>query len=158
MDGKLTVTIGMGNRFKALPEYHSLIRAHGVIAVITFLFMVPAAIFIARFYHRDSRLALRLHIWIQITVFFTATVVFILGWFAVGPHRSLTNPHHGIGLAIYVAIIFQILFGSLVHCIEKGKNRYRLPLKLVVSLILTPNKRHTNLSSSTNGWVVQSHC
>jgi hypothetical protein len=125
----------MGNRFKGLPEYHDLIRAHGVIAVITFLFMVPAAIFIARFYHRDGRLALRLHIWIQITVFFLATVVFVLGWFAVGPHRSLTNPHHGIGLAIYVALIFQILFGSLVHCIEKGKTRYRIPLKLVVSLI-----------------------
>jgi predicted permease len=103
-------------------------------AVITFLFAIPAAIFIARFYHQNARRALRLHIWIQITVVFMATVILTLGWLAVGPKRSLTNPHHGIGLALYVLIIFQTLFGSLIHCIEKGKERYKIPLKLFVSL------------------------
>jgi Na+/proline symporter len=122
----------MGNRFKNMPEYHQKVVAHGVIAAITFLFMIPAAIFIARFYHQNGRRALRLHIWIQVLVVFLATVVLVLGWFAVGPSRSLTNPHHGIGVALYVLIIFQFLFGSLVHHIEKGKTRYKIPLKLLV--------------------------
>jgi hypothetical protein len=142
----------MGNRFKGLPEYHQLIAAHGIIAAITFLFMVPAAIFIARFYYQNGRRALRLHIWIQILVVFLATVVLVLGWFAVGPQRSLTNPHHGIGVAIYVMIMFQFIFGSLIHHIEKGKTRYKIPLKLVVCL----DNRHNltfllTFPSSING-------
>lgn len=131
---KLTTLTGMGNRFKGLPYYHRIIAAHGIIAAITFLFMIPAAIFIARFYHRNGRRALRIHIWIQVLVVFTATVVLVLGWFAVGPSRSLSNPHHGIGVALYALIMAQFLFGSLVHHIEKGKTRYKIPLKLVVCL------------------------
>ena len=130
----LTDLTGMRNRFRNLAEYHNLIAAHGILAAITFLFMIPFAIFMARFYHRNSRIALRLHIWTQILVFFFVTVVFVLGWFAVGPERSLTNPHHGIGLALYVMIIFQILFGSWVYGREKKKIRYKIPLKLMVSL------------------------
>jgi hypothetical protein len=124
----------MRNRFRNLAEYHNLIAAHGILAAITFLFMIPFAIFVAKFYHRNGRLALRLHIWTQILVFFFVTVIFVLGWFAVGPERSLTNPHHGIGLAIYVMIIFQILFGTWVHGREKKKLRTKIPLKLMVSL------------------------
>jgi hypothetical protein len=124
---------GMRNRFASFAEYHNLIAAHGILAAITFLFMVPFAIFMARFYHRNPRLALRLHIWTQLLVFFFATVIFVLGWFAVGPERSLTNPHHGIGLALYVMIIFQVLYGGCVHHREKKKIRYKIPLKLMVS-------------------------
>lgn len=143
----------MGNRFRGFPEYRQLITAHGILAVITFLFMVPAAIFIARFYHQNGRRALRIHIWIQVLVVFLSTVVLVLGWFAVGPKRSLTNPHHGIGVAIYVLIMFQFLFGSLVHHIEKGKTRYKIPLKLIVCIdngvVL---KRLLTFFSFTNGW------
>lgn len=103
-------------------------------AAITFLLVVPSAIFIARFYYRDPRLALRLHIYLQILTVFLSTVVLILGWFAVGPERSLTNPHHGIGVAIYTLIMFQAISGSLMHRIEKGKQRFKLPIKLMVSL------------------------
>lgn len=124
---------GMGNRFRGLPEYHTLIIGHGAVAAITFLLIIPSAIFIARFYFRNPRLALRLHIYLQILTVFLSTVVLILGWFAVGPERSLTNPHHGIGVAIYVLIIVQALGGGLIHRIEKGKQRWRVPLKLVVS-------------------------
>ena len=130
----------MANRFLGLTQYHQIILVHGVFAAITFLLLVPAAIFIARFYHRNGRLALRLHIWIQITVVFLATVVLILGWFAVGPQRSLTNPHHGIGVAVYTLIIFQAIFGWFVRWIEKGKERYKIPLKLYVSF--TPCSKH----------------
>ncbi|KAF2399703.1 hypothetical protein EJ06DRAFT_543658 [Trichodelitschia bisporula] len=123
---------GMGNRFKDLPYYHGIVAAHGSLAAITFLGIIPAAIFFARFYHRDSRLALRLHIMLQILTVLFATVILVLGWFAVGPKRSLTNPHHGIGLALYVLVLFQFLFGAWIHHREKNKVRYRLPAKLML--------------------------
>ncbi|TVY73275.1 hypothetical protein LSUE1_G009975 [Lachnellula suecica] len=123
---------GMGNRFKDMPGYHSIILAHGVIAAITFLFIVPSAIFTARFYARSPGWALKWHIYLQILTVLLSTVVFILGWFAVGPERSLTNPHHGIGLAIYVIILVQAIGGWWVHRREKGRARRRLPVKLVL--------------------------
>lgn len=122
----------MGNRFKALTQYHVLIRAHGIIAAITFLGVVPAAIMLARFYGRSPFWALRLHIWLQVITFLLTTVVFILGFMAVGPERALTNPHHGIGTAIYVLIIWQVIDGWWVHKREKGKRRLHLPLKLMI--------------------------
>ena len=78
---KVSVTIllndrlGMRNRFRDLAEYHNLIAAHGIMAAMVFLFMIPFAIFMAKWYHRNPRLALRLHIWTQILVFFFVTVV-----------------------------------------------------------------------------------
>ncbi|EER29362.1 hypothetical protein D8B26_008163 [Coccidioides posadasii str. Silveira] len=123
---------GMGNRFRNMAGYHSLIRAHGVIAAITFLGLVPISILIARFYSRSSYWSLRLHIWMQILTLFLTTVVFVTGWFAVGPSRSLTNPHHGIGLAIYVLVISQILWGWFVHNRLKGKRRLYQPFTLMI--------------------------
>ncbi|OCL00655.1 uncharacterized protein K441DRAFT_535606 [Cenococcum geophilum 1.58] len=123
---------GMGNRFRDMAGYHSIIKGHGIVAAITFLGIVPTAIFVARFYHRSGHLALRLHIWLQILTVALATVIFVLGWLAVGPKRALTNPHHGIGLAIYVAILVQATGGWWVHKREKGRERYRAPLKLVL--------------------------
>ncbi|KAK7538611.1 uncharacterized protein J3D65DRAFT_551617 [Phyllosticta citribraziliensis] len=124
---------GMGNRFRELSGYKSLVTGHAIVAAITFLAVVPAAIFFARFYHRNPRLALRMHIWLQILTVLLTTVVFTLGWFAVGGARSLTNPHHGIGLAIYVLVLVQAIGGALIHRIEKGKERLKIPLKLMVA-------------------------
>lgn len=124
---------GMGNRFASMAEYHGLIKAHAIIAAITFLGIVPCAILTARFYYRDPRFALKTHISLQVLTLILSTVVLVLGYFAVGPSRSLTNPHHGIGVAIYVLIIIQALGGSIIHKIEKGKVRYYLPIKLMVS-------------------------
>ncbi|KAG9839533.1 hypothetical protein KCU98_g9697, partial [Aureobasidium melanogenum] len=56
----------MSSRFSDLPQYHRLIIGHGVVAALIFLLIVPSAIFIARFYYRNPRLALRLHIYLQI--------------------------------------------------------------------------------------------
>ncbi|KAI9886743.1 MAG: FACT complex subunit [Watsoniomyces obsoletus] len=123
---------GMGNRFASLPQYHNLIRAHGIIAAIVFLGIVPTAILTARFYHGRPGWSIRVHIWLQILTVLLTTVIFILGWFAVGPNRSLSNPHHSIGLAIYVLVLFQTLGGWFVHGREKGKTRLRLPLKLMI--------------------------
>ena len=124
--------IGMGNRFAGLPQYHQIIKGHAVIAVITFLFIVPAAIMTARFYGRSPGWALRFHIYLQVLTVLLSTVVFTLGWFAVGPERSLTNPHHGIGLAIYVLILVQAIGGRWIYGREKGRTRRKLPIKLVI--------------------------
>ena len=133
------VLTGMGNRFAQQPGYHNLIRAHGVIAAITFLAIVPAAILIVRFYGRNPRWALRFHIWLQISTVLLTTVVFVLGWLAVGPSRSLTNPHHGIGLAIYVLVLFQFFGGWWVHRKEKMKRRLYEPLKVMVTFPIIVN-------------------
>ncbi|KAF4278103.1 hypothetical protein CNMCM8689_004090 [Aspergillus fumigatus] len=124
---------GMGNRFRDMPQYRTLIIAHGVIATIVFLGLVPISVLIIRYYSRWSPFwAFKLHVWFQVLTLLLSTVVFVLGWFAVGPERSLTNPHHGIGLAIYVMVIFQVLWGYLVHRIESKRKRYHVPLKLVI--------------------------
>ena len=124
---------GMGNRFRQLPGYHNIIRAHGIIAAITFLFIVPSAILVARFYTRNPRLGVRIHIWLQIITLLLITVVFTLGTFAVGPSRRLSNPHHGIGTAIFVLILVQFLFGWWMHQrLKKRKVTYE-PLKATVS-------------------------
>ncbi|ETI20454.1 hypothetical protein G647_08490 [Cladophialophora carrionii CBS 160.54] len=119
---------GMGNRFFTLAGYHGMVEAHGIIAAITFLGIVPLAIFLMRFYGRNPRLALRLHIWLQILTLLLTTVVIILGFQAVGPNRSLTNPHHGIGVAIYVLVWVQIIGGCMLHRREKGRRRLHIPL------------------------------
>ena len=130
----LLTRIGMGNRFLMLDQYHTLIRGHGVVAALTFLLIVPSAIMIARFYNRSPKWALRLHIWLQIMTVGLTTVVFVLGYFAVGPERSWTNPHHSIGLAIFVLVLAQAVGGWFVHAREKGRRRMYLPLKLMVSV------------------------
>lgn len=110
-----------------------MIIAHGVIATIVFLGLVPISTLIIRYYSRWNPFwAFKLHAWCQVLTLLLSTVVFVLGWFAVGPKRSLTNPHHGIGLAIYVMVIFQVLWGWLLHKKESKRVRQHVPLKLVV--------------------------
>ena len=125
---------GMGNRFSSMPEYHNLIRAHGAIAALVFLFIVPFAIMFNRFYGRQPWFALKVHIWCQILTILLTTVVFILGNIAVGPARALTNPHHAVGLAIYVLVIFQFFSGWLTHRGEKKRRKSYAPVKAVVHM------------------------
>ena len=87
---------------------------------------------LARFFGRRPFWALRLHIWLQIMTLLLTTVIFALGFFAVGPKRSLTNPHHGIGVAIYVLVIVQVMSGCIVHSREKGRSRIRITLRLML--------------------------
>lgn len=122
----------MGNRFFTMAGYHNLVKAHGILATITFLFIVPAAILLMRFYGANPRRAIRLHIWLQITTLLLATAVIAIGFFQVGPPRSLTNPHHGIGTAIYVLIWAQVIGGAAVHRIERGRRKFHVTLKAMV--------------------------
>ncbi|KAL9103567.1 MAG: hypothetical protein Q9163_001405 [Psora crenata] len=122
----------MGNRFRDLPGYHGLIRAHGTIAAITFLFVVPSAILTVRFHRRNPRTAVRIHIWLQILTVLLTTAVIILGFSAVGPARKLSNPHHGIGLAIYILILSQFILGWWMHRKERKKKQIYEPLKVTL--------------------------
>ncbi|KAI5295942.1 hypothetical protein KEM52_006355 [Ascosphaera acerosa] len=110
---------GMGNRFRGDHYYKHLIVAHGIFAAITFLILMPAGIFTARFFHRDPYWSRRIHVGLQLLCLFTLTTVFVLGWYAVGNKRKLTNPHHGIGLAIYVMFWAQFLWGWFLHFRKK---------------------------------------
>ncbi|KAL9607116.1 MAG: hypothetical protein Q9167_007942 [Letrouitia subvulpina] len=117
---------GMGNRFRELHQYHTLILAHGIIAAITFLFLIPVAIMLSRFSVRSPRRGQRYHIWLSILAVLLATVVFILGFIAVGPKRSLSNPHHGIGVAIYVLILAETFGGAWIrHKARKHRPTYQ---------------------------------
>ena len=122
----------MGNRFQNMPGYHNLILAHGVIAAIVFLLLVPTAILVNQFYWVRYR-AIRIHIWLQVLALLLTTVLFILGFMAVGPSRSLTNPHHAMGVAIYVALIVQFIGGWWVHSRERKKRLPNIPLRAFVS-------------------------
>jgi hypothetical protein len=124
----------MGNRFRSMVGYKALITAHGVLAAIAFLFVIPAAIFMARFYHRNPRTALRVHIWLQVLAVLLSTAAIVCSFQAVGLERSLSNPHHGIGVALYTLVMVQALGGSVIHRLEKGKERYKIPLKLMVCI------------------------
>ncbi|OBT52417.1 hypothetical protein VE04_06892 [Pseudogymnoascus sp. 24MN13] len=123
---------GMGNRFASQPQYHYLIRAHGIIAVIVFLLLIPTSILMSRFYGKIPGRGVRVHIYLNILALFLSTVVFILGFMAVGPSRSLTNPHHGLGVAIYVLIIWQTLVGNWIRKKFKKKMYRRPPIKLMI--------------------------
>ncbi|QUC22350.1 uncharacterized protein UV8b_06591 [Ustilaginoidea virens] len=110
---------GMGNRFATLPQYHRIVLAHGIIAAIVFLLLVPLAVMLARFYSREPGYAIVYHAQLQVFSGLMLLSVFILGFFAVGPERNLTNPHHGIGLAIFVLFLLQLVGGRLVRHITK---------------------------------------
>lgn len=102
-------------------------------AALTFLLFVPSAIMLMRFKkHRPN--AVRFHVWLQILTFLLATAIIILGFVAVGPERSLSNPHHGIGLALYVMIVFQFFGGAWIRHKQKKKRPSYGLLRILVSL------------------------
>lgn len=109
----------MGNRFSTLPQYHRIILAHGIMGALIFLLFVPVSVMLARFYSREPGYAIVYHAQLQVFSGLMLLAVFILGFFAVGPERSLTNPHHGIGVAIFVLFILQLIGGRLVRHITK---------------------------------------
>ncbi len=117
----------MGNRFASIPQYHQLVTGHGILAVLVFLFLVPAAVMHARFHAQPigngAKPSRRIHVYLQLISVLLLTAVFVLGWFAVGPNRSWTNPHHVIGLALYVMFLVQAVWGRLVKNIHKKSLR-----------------------------------
>ncbi|KKA29722.1 hypothetical protein TD95_003816 [Thielaviopsis punctulata] len=115
---------GMGNRFSTWPQYHRLIVAHAVLAAIVFLVLVPFAVFAPRFMRSASR-ALKWHTQMLILGGLLFTASFMLGFFAVGPKRNLTNPHHGIGVAVYVIYVCYVVADQIVNRIKKDHSLRR---------------------------------
>ncbi|KAL3593631.1 hypothetical protein FPOAC2_07931 [Fusarium poae] len=113
---------GMGNRFSTLTQYHGLVLAHGLLGVIIFLFLIPFSVMTARFYSRRPGWAIKYHAQLNVFSVLLLVPVFILGYFAVGPERSLTNPHHGIGVAIFTLFLVQVLGGWIVRRITKARS------------------------------------
>ncbi|KAI5459847.1 hypothetical protein BGZ63DRAFT_317325, partial [Mariannaea sp. PMI_226] len=113
---------GMGNRFSTVDEYHTLIIVHGVMAAIIFLFLLPFSVMTARFYANRPGFAVKYHAQLGILSGLMLLAVFLTGYFAVGPKRSLTNPHHGIGVAIFTLFILQLVGGRLVRHITKARS------------------------------------
>lgn len=112
----------MGNRFATLAQYHRIVLAHGILGAFIFLLFVPAAVMLARFYAREPGYARVYHAQLQVFSALLLLVVFMLGFFAVGPERNLTNPHHGIGVAIFVLFLLQLIGGRLVRYITKARS------------------------------------
>ncbi|ATY63514.1 Cytochrome b561 ferric reductase transmembrane [Cordyceps militaris] len=117
---------GMGNRFSTFVGYHSIIMAHAVMAALVFLLIVPLSVMTIRFYDRNRSRAIGYHGQLQVLASLMLLVIFILGFFAVGPKRNLTNPHHGIGVAIFVLFVLQLVGGRLVLHITKSRSLRRM--------------------------------
>jgi hypothetical protein len=81
-----------------------------------------------------------------------STAAFILAFQAVGLERSLTNPHHGIGVALYTLVLIQAIGGSVIHRWEKNKERFKIPLKLMVSTCTLYFLVMANRYRYINGW------
>ncbi|KAM3511584.1 hypothetical protein MY11210_004738 [Beauveria gryllotalpidicola] len=113
---------GMGNRFSTFVGYHSIILAHAVMAALVFLLIVPFSVMTIRFYDRNPGRAVVYHGQLQVLASLMLLVIFILGFFAVGPSRNLSNPHHGIGVAIFVLFLLQLIGGRLVRHISKSRS------------------------------------
>src|SRR6478735_7007523 len=112
----------MGNRFSTLTQYHGLVLAHAVLGTIIFLFLIPFSVMTARFYSRRPGWAIKYHAQLNVFSVLLLVPVFILGYFAVGPQRSLTNPHHGIGVAIFTLFLLQVFGGWVVRRITKARS------------------------------------
>lgn len=112
----------MGNRFSTLVQYHGIVKAHAIMGAMVFLLIVPFSVMIVRFYSLHPGYAVVYHAQMQVFAALMLLVVFILGFFAVGPERNLSNPHHGIGLAIFIMFALQIIGGRLVRNIVKARS------------------------------------
>lgn len=117
----------MGSRFSTVTQYHQIVLAHGIMAAFIFLLFVPFSVFCMRFDHGRSGFGRRWHARANVFAGLMLLATFILGYFAVGPERSLSNPHHGLGVAIFLLFILQLVGGSLVRNIKKMRS-FRITL------------------------------
>ena len=112
----------MGNRFATVSQYHKLVLAHGILAAFAFLVFVPAGVFFARFYSRRPDMIIKHHVHCQLFGGVLLLAVFVLGFLAVGPSRALTNPHHGIGVAVFVLFVLQLVGGRFIRHVAKARS------------------------------------
>ncbi|TGZ79136.1 hypothetical protein EX30DRAFT_117577 [Ascodesmis nigricans] len=125
---------GEGNRHGGDPKYYRLILVHALFGAFAFLIFTPAALVCARFLTGGPRprLAMAGHIGFQITSVLCLTITFVTGYFAVGEQNWGKNPHHAIGAAVYVGMIFQLFFGAFVRWRTHKKIRKYVPLHKMI--------------------------
>jgi len=91
---------------------------------LPFLFLIPAAIFSARFKkHENPRKAIQLHFILNTTSAVFLTIGFLAGWFAVTKGEWGGNPHHIIGTTVYGGVLVQGAFGVFLRARETNKMR-----------------------------------
>ncbi|KAL8941193.1 MAG: hypothetical protein Q9211_001907 [Gyalolechia sp. 1 TL-2023] len=90
---------GMGNRFREFNGYHNLILAHGIMAALTFLLFVPAAIMSMRFKrHRPNAL----HHWLGRTIALLGIAQVALGLTLYGSPKALFVLY---ALAVFILVL-----------------------------------------------------
>ncbi|KAK6503539.1 hypothetical protein TWF481_008553 [Arthrobotrys musiformis] len=124
---------GEGARHRGDTNYYKLIVVHAVFMCLAMLLFLPFAIFQARFRaYRNPRRAIRSHIVSNCLTLLFLSIGFACGVSATGKERAWTNPHHIIGLTIYVAVWVQVLLGAIVHHRGKFKVTPHLPLRTML--------------------------
>ncbi|KAF8429056.1 hypothetical protein EV426DRAFT_672849, partial [Tirmania nivea] len=115
---------GEGLRHAGIPKYYPLIVTHAVFMSLPFLFLIPAAIFSARFKkHENPRKAIQLHFILNTVSAVFLTIGFLAGWFAVNKGEWGGNPHHIIGTTVYGGVLVQGVFGVFLKARETNKLR-----------------------------------
>lgn len=105
---------------------------------LPFLFLIPAAIFSARFKKRENPLkAIQLHLILNTASAVFLTIGFVAGWFAVSKGEWGKNPHHLIGVALFGGVLLQGVVGVYVRARERNKLRKlgQVGLKSMVSVV-----------------------
>lgn len=107
----------------------NVLIAHAVMACLAWVFFVPLGAMLLRIPRRgDSRLALRLHVFCQLSSYVLYIVAAGMGiWLAqqisFGQFSAWNDPHTGIGLAILVLAFIQPFLGSAHHRIFKKRQQ-----------------------------------
>ncbi|KZP22369.1 hypothetical protein FIBSPDRAFT_824753 [Athelia psychrophila] len=113
-------------------RYSNLIYVHAIFMVITFIFLIPLAIFASRF----GRYAMGKH-WFTVHAFsIHAPIVWDVsnmayslsawgvGWVAASP-GNLKHAHHKIGVIIFALLYFQALGGILTAALHRRQQAPR---------------------------------
>jgi cytochrome b561 len=106
-------------------DYNYILRIHGIMMVIAWFGSAVISVYIARYFRR-------LH-WFPAHLFFTITTLLltIASFILIVLHRpyphfssfySLNNAHVKIGLTVVIALILQVILGSVAHTLYKPRD------------------------------------
>ncbi|RUP45253.1 hypothetical protein BC936DRAFT_148405 [Jimgerdemannia flammicorona] len=101
-----------------------MIIAHAVIMFCAWGVLIPLAIFVARF-GRKMEKWVRKHWIIQVVAVVLTIIGVIIGFILTSPDPP-TETHHILGIAIFIAVLFQFFLGWYIHYLH-DKERTRSP-------------------------------
>jgi len=120
-----------GERSHQDAYYRRLIVAHAVFAILAILVTVPLAVVSTRYtkHLQPKGRWMKNHAILNTLTVIFITIVFTLGYFAVGTSGNIfDNVHHRIGLTIFIAILLQFFFG-LLNSFVLFKPHVRTPIQ-----------------------------